>query len=281
MVAGKVLITFGRLTGGGSMSDVTAKKSLGQHWLKDRASLQAICDAAEVKDGDNVFEIGPGIGDLTRELMSRCTTIYAVEFDPESYKYLNERFARQWDLVVYIEQGDIRKYDFRRLPAGYKIVANIPYYLTSHLIQLISETPNPPSSATLLVQKEVAERVCAAPGSMSMLSVSAQFYWQVGLGPLVTADKFTPPPKVDSQVLLLERRPTPLFQDIDEKKFFRLVKAGFANRRKTLVNSLSAGLQITKLDAKNLLQNAEISTSARPQELSLEQWYSLYKTINT
>jgi 16S rRNA (adenine1518-N6/adenine1519-N6)-dimethyltransferase len=221
------------------------------------------------------------MGDLTGELMSRGATIYAVEFDPESYKYLNERFARQWDLVVYIEQGDIRKYDFRRLPAGYKIVANIPYYLTSHLIQLISETPNPPSSATLLVQKEVAERVCAAPGSMSMLSVSAQFYWQVGLGPLVTADKFTPPPKVDSQVLLLERRPTPLFQDIDEKKFFRLVKAGFANRRKTLVNSLSAGLQITKLDAKNLLQNAEISTSARPQELSLEQWYSLYKTINT
>jgi 16S rRNA (adenine1518-N6/adenine1519-N6)-dimethyltransferase len=258
------------------VSDLSAKKSLGQHWLRDAESLNAICDAAKVAEGDNVFEIGPGMGDLTGVLMFRGATIYAVEFDPEAFAYLQDRFARQWDLAVYIEQGDIRKYDLRRLPTGYKVVANIPYYLTSHLIQLLSETANPPRSATLLVQKEVAERVCAEAGDMSLLSVTTQFYWQASLGSIVTASKFTPPPKVDSQVLVLKRRSEPLFADVDEKQFFRLVKAGFANRRKTLLNSLSNGLQISKVEAKQVLDKAQISPTARPQELSLTQWHRLY-----
>jgi 16S rRNA (adenine1518-N6/adenine1519-N6)-dimethyltransferase len=156
------------------------------------------------------------------------------------------------------------------------VVANIPYYLTSNLIRVLSESINPPAEVALLVQKEVAERVAAKPGDMSVLSVTAQFYWEVTLGQVVPARLFTPPPKVDSQILILKRRPKPLFE-VDTKGLFRLVKAGFNNRRKTLLNSLSGGLQKPKDEISTMLESAGIKPTARPQELSLEQWYELYK----
>ncbi len=161
------------------------------------------------------------------------------------------------------------------MPKGYKLVANIPYYLTSHLIQILSESANPPSVAALLVQKEVAERVCADPGSMSILSITSQFYWRTSLGQKVGAELFTPPPKVDSQILILERRVEPMF-DVDQKLFFRMVKSGFSAKRKTLHNSLSAGLRIEKTATLQLLQLAHVLPESRPQELSLEDWYRLY-----
>lgn len=252
--------------------DSAPKKSLGQHWLGDPAALQAIADAAAVGASDTVLEIGPGLGTLTEVLVGRGGQVIAVELDEKLAGELQRRIAAA---NLEIIPADILNFDFTELPSDYKIVANIPYYLTSHLIQLISETPNPPAAAALLVQKEVAERAAARPGAMSLLSVTAQFYWQVDLGRTVAAELFTPPPKVDSQILILQRRLGPLFA-VDTKAFFRLVKAGFAQRRKTLLNSLSAGLHLSRDQAGTILKNAGVDPGRRAQTLSLEEWHKIY-----
>lgn len=253
-----------------------AKKSLGQHWLTDYPSLSAMCDAVAVIDGDTVLEIGPGLGTLTELLVERADKVVAVEFDEKLARELPRRVPESNLTVV---QQDILRFDLTALPANYKLVANIPYYLTSNLIRVLSESANPPAQAAILVQKEVAQRVAAGPGDMSLLSVTAQFYWDVSVGLLVPAQLFTPPPKVDSQILILKRRDTALFPGTDAKQFFRLVKAGFSNRRKTLLNSLSGGLQLEKPATKQLLESAKINPTARPQELSLQQWHDLYKLV--
>lgn len=258
------------------MDDQPTKKSLGQHWLRDRGSLEAMARAAQVQPGDVVLEIGPGLGTLTEVLLQADAEVLALEFDQELIPDLRQKFASISPDNFQLQHGDIRTYDFTALPPDYKIVANIPYYLTSHLIQSISETTNPPQAAALLVQKEVAERVAAAPGEMSLLSVTAQFYWQVSLGKQVPADLFTPPPKVDSQILILEKRAQPLFEDVEPKPFFRLVKAGFAQRRKTLLNSLSAGLHIDRETVKSICEAVNIDPERRAQTLSLEEWHNLY-----
>lgn len=256
------------------MSDVPfAKKSLGQHWLHDQTALHMICDAGEITSDDTVLEIGPGTGTLTNLLVKRAKKVIAVEFDQTLAARLPER-VRVDNLEVV--QQDILTFNLTGLPVGYKVVANIPYYLTSNLIRLLSETTNPASRVVILIQKEVAERVAAKPGQMSLLSVSAQYYWETVLGFEVPARLFTPPPKVDSQVLILQRRAQDLFTGVDEKAFFRLVKAGFAARRKTLLNSLSGGLRAEKSAVQILLDEIYLSPSIRPQNLSLEQWHMLY-----
>lgn len=253
-----------------------AKKSLGQHWLRDEASLEAMLHAANIGANDTVLEIGPGPGTLTEKLVAAAKHVVAVEFD--------ELLARELPLRVpsanlQVVQQDILRFDLNTLPSGYKVVANIPYYLTSKLLQVLCEAPNHFSDAALLVQKEVAERACAAPGDMSLLSVSVQFYCQVGLGPVVPAHLFAPPPKVDSQILMLTYRPEPLFPDVDKKRFFRIVKAGFSQRRKTLLNSLSGGLHLDRAEATKLLESAGINPTTRAQSLSLDQWYDLYQAL--
>ena len=260
----------------------TPKKSLGQHWLYDDATLQAICDAAEVQLGDTVLEVGPGLGTLTSKLLGRGAHVTAVEFDHELAVNL-EKNLREAGLLdsadaerLTIIESDILKFDLRQMPDGYKVVANIPYYLTSNLIRVITESSRHFSMAAILIQKEVAERVAAKPGDMSVLSVTAQFYCEASLSVFVPAKLFTPPPKVDSQVLVLRYREKPLFNDVDPKKFFRLVKAGFSQKRKTLQNSLSGGLAISKPEAAALLEASGISPSSRAQELSLEEWHQLY-----
>lgn len=249
------------------------KKSLGQHWLTDYFSLSAMCDAVSTADGDTVLEIGPGLGTLTELLVERADKVTAVEFDEQLARDLPKRVPESNLTVV---QSDILTFDFTSMPPDYKVVANIPYYLTSNLIRVMSESTNRPIHAALLVQREVAQRVAAGPGSMSLLSVTAQFYWETSVGELVPARLFTPPPKVDSQILILKRRDEQLFPGVDAKQFFRLVKAGFSNRRKTLSNSLSGGLHVEKPAAIDLLTTAGINPGARPQELSLEQWHALY-----
>lgn len=256
------------------MSEERPKKSLGQHWLHDIDALQAMIDAADVRSGDIVLEIGPGLGTLTKELCKVATRVIAVEFDELLAQELPFRVPAE---NLEVRQGDILSFDFGSLPRGYKVVANIPYYLTSNLIRRMCESANPFSMAALLVQKEVAERVCAEAGKTSLLSISTQFYCKVGLGPVVPADLFTPPPKVDSQILMLEYRDKPLFRDVDTIKFFKLVKAGFSERRKKLRSSLSGGLHISKDQSDELLQKAGISGDLRAQNLSLEQWHELYK----
>lgn len=254
-------------------NEPTVKKSLGQHWLNDQASLQTMCDAADVQSDDVILEIGPGLGSLTELLTARAGQVIAVELDKKLAATLPRKFPAGNLQVV---SQDILQFDFTCLPANYKIVANIPYYLTSHLIRIISETSNPPALAALMVQKEVAERVTAKPGAMSILSVTAQFHWQVSLGQVVPSELFTPPPKVDSQILILKSRPEPLFPNVDAKDFFRLVKAGFAQRRKTLLNSLSSGLHLERDKVQDICQKAAIDPTRRAQTLSLDDWRRIY-----
>lgn len=251
------------------------RKALGQHWLTDTASLQAICEAAEVSKADTVLEVGPGTGTLTVFLAKRAGRVIAVELDEQLADELPRRVPA--DNLEVVQQS-ILKFDLTRLTSGYKVVANIPYYLTGELLRQLSEMANPPARAVLLVQQEVAERVAARPGKMSLLSVTTQFYWEVSLGRVVPAKLFTPPPKVNSQIIVLARRPTPLYPGVAAKPFFRLVRICFAQRRKTLLNSLCAGLQLERPVAADLLKRSGISPGLRPQALSLEQWYSLYKS---
>jgi len=248
------------------------KKSLGQHWLHDDASLQAMCDAVKVGPTDTILEVGPGLGTLTKKLVAQAKEVVAVEFDADLAHDLPKRVSVD---NLQIVRQDILSFDLTSLPAGYKVVANIPYYLTSKLLRTLCESPNHFSDAALLVQKEVAERVCAAPGDMSLLSVSVQFYCETQLGMLVPAELFTPPPKVDSQILALRYRATPIFEDVDEKLFFRVVKAGFSQRRKTILNSLSAGLCLSRDQTATLLQSAGIDAKTRAQNLSLADWHNL------
>ena len=250
------------------------KKSLGQHWLKDEATLEAICEAANITHEDTVLEIGPGLGDLTRQLIKNAGSVVAVELDAELAAKLASEVAADNLLIV---RGNILEFDLTQLPAAYKVVANIPYYLTSNLLRNLSESANPPLVMALLVQKEVAERISAKPGRMSLLAVSVQLYYLPKLGPVVSAELFTPPPKVDSQVIILQKRPKPLFPVLDSKIFFRIVKAGYAGRRKKLRGSLSAGLRISKEQADGILRSASIDGGRRAQELSLEEWHKLYK----
>ncbi len=263
------------------MDKVTPKKSLGQHWLHDSATLERICDSANVQAGDAVLEIGPGLGTLTRKLLARGANVTAVEFDRMLAVMLQNKV---WDgcppdASLTVIQDDILSFDLRQLPVDYKVVANIPYYLTSNLIRVLCESTNPFSSAALLIQKEVAERVVAQPGQMSLLSVSAQYYCEVSLGVSVPRVLFTPPPKVDSQVLELKFRENLLFTDVDAKQFFRIVRAGFSQKRKTLLNSLSAGLSLPKDETRKLLEQADITPNTRAQALSLDQWHKLYSQM--
>lgn len=259
------------------MKDTIPKKYLGQHWLHDHSSLSAMCEAGSVSASDIVVEIGPGLGTLTELLVSHVKKVVAIEFDEELYRQLPSRVVADNLSVVH---ADCLTFDYATLPAGYKVIANIPYYLTSNLLRVLSESPNPPSVIALLVQKEVAERVASNPGQMSLLSVSVQLYYQASLGAVVPAYLFTPPPKVDSQIIILIKRKTPLFAQLDTNQYFRIVKAGFSQRRKKLRSSLSAGLRISKDQVNQLLVDSDIDPNSRPQELSLAQWHHIYQQYN-
>lgn len=252
------------------------KKQLGQHWLNDQATLLVMADSAKIAKNDIVLEIGPGLGSLTQVLIDKGAKVWSVELDRELSAILTSKIKDPNNNLLVIEQ-DILKFDFNSLPPDYKIVANIPYYLTSHLLRILAEAKNPPKQAAILVQKEVAERVCAKPGQMSLLSVSTQMYFETSLGQVVPAVLFTPPPKVDSQILIIKRLKTPLFGNLNSKLLFRLVKAGFSERRKKLRSSLSGGLKISKQQADELLQRAKISSNLRAQNLSLEEWLTLFE----
>lgn len=276
-MAGRVPPLFGNDSTGGKLLSMNnlphTKKSLGQHWLDDEASLEAMVASVAVGSEDVVLEIGPGPGTLTQKLVERAKHVTAVEFDDVLAKDLPMRVPAENLTVV---NQDILSFDLTTLPQGYKVVANIPYYLTSNLLRILCESPNHFSQAALLIQKEVAERVCAKPGDMSLLSVSVQFYCEASLGRRVPAELFTPPPKVDSQILCVTYRMQPLFKDVDTKAFFRIVKAGFSQRRKTLLNSLSAGLHLSRQETTELLIAAGIEPTTRAQALSMEQWHKLY-----
>lgn len=248
------------------------KKSLGQHWLKDREVLAKIADDAQITTEDTVLEIGPGLGTLTSELLRRAQKVIAVELDGELAAKLPGQFP---GTSLEVVNQDILSFDLTTLPANYVVVANVPYYITSKIIQLLTTSKNKPRTIVLLIQKEVAERLAAEPGDMSILAVSAQIYAHVELSDVVPAEFFTPPPKVDSQVVILHTREQTLVPPEDEKLFFRVVKAGFSAKRKKLRSSISSGLHISKPAAEMLLTETAINPDNRAEELSLDDWLRL------
>ena len=253
------------------------KKELGQHWLTDRAILSDIAEAGGIEQKDTVLEIGPGLGTLTSELLKRAWKVVAVEFDPDLAAKLPGQFPGK-NLSVLHE--DILSFDLDTLPEDYVVIANVPYYITSKIVQKLMTAHNPPRTAVLLVQKEVAQRIAAEPGDMSILAISAQVYAEATLDIEVPRDFFTPPPKVDSQVIVLERRPEPLVATGEQPAFFKVVKAGFSAKRKKLRSSLSGGLGMSKPEAESALSQAGISADLRAEDLSIEEWMRLTQVVN-
>lgn len=261
------------------MDEPETKKTLGQHWLRDEAVLQEIVQSADVQPDDTVLEIGAGLGTLTDQLLAAKAKVWALEIDHQLFAKLLKKYKDQSNKIT-IQDQDIRTYNLGSLPKGYKIVANIPYYLTANLLRILVDTDNKPQAAALLVQKEVAERVASRPGQMSFISVAVQLFYEASLGVIVPAELFTPPPKVDSQVLVLKKLSKPGFEAADIVKLIKFIKVGFSQPRKTLVNNLAAGLQKTKPEIENYLQQAMLKTTARAQELTLDEWHQLYKACN-
>lgn len=252
------------------------KKSLGQHWLRDREILASIANSANLTVEDTVLEIGPGLGTLTSHLLKVAKKVVAVEFDQDLASKLPGQFPGK-NLEVVCQ--DILDFDLNNLPVGYKVVANIPYYLTSQLIKKLMTAGNKPHKIVLLVQKEVAERLAAAPGEMSILAISAQLFAKVSLGQIVRAESFIPPPKVDSQVVILDTGPNLLPKDITEEAFFKVVKAGFSEKRKKLKSSLSAGLSLPKTEVVARLLALKISPDSRAEDLAISDWLKITQSL--
>ncbi len=252
-------------------------KSLGQHWLHDRAVLQEIAQHAALTRDDMVLEVGPGLGTLTSELLRQAGSVTAVEFDEALARKLPDQFPGTSLTVVH---EDILQFDLSHLPKGYKVVANVPYYITSKIVQRFLTTDNKPSVAVLLVQKEVAERLAAGPGEMSLLALSAQMFADISLGAVVPAELFTPPPKVDSQTVVLRLRDRPAVEPELQRDVFRVARMAFAGKRKKLRTSLASGLQRDKQAVETLLASVQLSADARPQDLSLDAWRRLAHTLS-
>ncbi len=256
-----------------------AKKSLGQHWLVDVGSLDAIVELADLCPKDFVLEIGPGHGVLTQYLVAEASEVLAIEFDDTLASMLKNKVKA--DNLKVINQ-DILEFDFNTVPKDFKIVANIPYYLTSKLIRNITESNNLPKEIVLLIQKEVAQRLVGKQGDMSLLSLAAKIYFEVSLGVVVGKEAFDPPPKVESQVVKLVRLEKPELTEEEVSNVFRLAKLAFNSKRKTLLNSLQGGLDIDKSILEQISSKYEgIDLKLRPQNLQVSDWEILCRAFKS
>ncbi|HCP08311.1 MAG TPA: ribosomal RNA small subunit methyltransferase A [Candidatus Moranbacteria bacterium] len=260
---------------------------LGQNFLKDETVVKKIIESADLKQDDFVIEIGPGKGILTEELAKKAGKVLAVEIDTKLIDPLKNRFKDQKNIeiinedVLNINLSEIfSRYAIRDM--RYKIVANIPYYITSPIIRLFLEQENQPREMILMVQKEVAERIVSKPGKMSILAVSVQYYADAEILFGVGKDSFDPAPEVDSAVIKITPAQKFTAANKEETKyFFRIVRAGFSAKRKTLINNLSAGLQIEKNDVEEKIKALGLKPTARAQELSVEDWKDLALSFRT
>ncbi|MDR0591172.1 MAG: 16S rRNA (adenine(1518)-N(6)/adenine(1519)-N(6))-dimethyltransferase RsmA [Candidatus Nomurabacteria bacterium] len=252
------------------------RKSLGQHWLKDRGILTKIAAYANI-EGSTVLEIGPGLGFLTSVLLKSAAKVVAVEFDTELARKLPASFPGKNLEVI---NADFLQYDLGQLPQGYKVVANVPYYITSKIVQKLLTAKNKPSEIVLLVQKEVAERMAARPGELSILGVSAQVYADVELAEVVPAKMFTPPPKVDSQVVIMRPHGSCKVASHKEKDFFRLVKVGFSSPRKKVVSNLVNGLHLERAEVEACFNRLGLSINLRAQDLSIPDWLAILAAVD-
>ncbi len=256
------------------------RKSLSQNFLTDPEALDAIVDAAELVAGDRVVEVGPGLGVLTRRLLAAGASVLAVELDPRLADYLRRELAGI-DGFELIEADALDLHPRELFPGQpIKVVANIPYHITSPLLHAFLEGERPPELTVLLVQLEVAERVAAEPGRMSYLSVFAQNVATAEVVSRVPAAAFEPAPAVDSAILRLRRRAEPVIPPGDARPaFYRVVQAGFRQRRKQVHNGLSRELPVPREAVDAALAACGVTPDRRPQTLRLEEWACLLSEL--
>jgi len=260
--------------------DIKPKKSLGQNFLFDPAILDRIVQAGEVGPTDTVLEIGPGAGSLTRALAQAAARVVAVELDNRLLPVLQHTTG---DLPnVTLIHGDILQLPTSnlQLPTSnfqFKVVANIPYYITAPILRHLLESPVRPSLIVLTVQREVAERICAAPPQMSVLAVNVQFYGAPKIVGHIPASAFYPKPDVDSSIVRIDLFDHPALSEKDADQFFEIVKAGFSQKRKQIRNSLASGLRIKSSEADQRLGKAGIEPTRRAETLTMEEWLRLWR----
>ena len=269
--------------------DLRARKRLGQHFLIDEEVLRLIVSTAELVPTDVVLEIGPGLGVLTRELAKQAGWVITIELDSKLAALLKQTLVSFDNVtiinedVLQVEPAALIREQKTRFPPvinnpfSYKLVANLPYYVTSPVLRHFLEASLKPQVMVIMVQKEVAEAIVAEPGQMSVLSISVQFYGQPRIISYVPAHCFYPVPEVDSAILQVALYPQPAVEIADKESFFELVRAGFSASRKQLANSLAQGLGLPKAEALSLLEKAGIAPQRRAETLTLDEWAQLWK----
>lgn len=261
-------------------SGLKAKKGLGQHFLIDEKALETIVIAAELSPEDIVIEVGPGLGVLTIELARRAGKVIAVELDTKLASLLKRRLASLPN--VNIVNADILKVSPTQLLGeenNYKVVANLPYYVTSPILRYFVEASPKPSLMVVMIQKEVGIAIAASPGKMSLLAISLQVYSKPKIISYVSSQSFYPPPKVDSAIVRFDLFPEPAVKIADIDGFFKVVRCGFSSPRKQLRNSLAHGLEVKPAEVGLLLEKARIEPQRRAETLSLEEWARLYEVL--
>lgn len=254
-------------------------KSFGQNFLVDRAVLMRIVEAAEIAESDSVLEVGAGTGVLTRELAQRARRVVAVELERDMLSLLEKTTQRYPNVellarnLLFLNPVDV----FGNTP--YKLVANLPYYITAPTFRHFLESKNPPQCIVVMVQQEVAQRIVAIPGDMSLLAVSVQFYGQPHIIAQVPASAFYPAPKVDSAILRIDVNPHTALTQEERDRFFRVVQAGFSEKRKQVHNSLSRGMHHKDEDVRAWLATANIDPGRRAETLSIEEWLRVWEAV--
>ena len=254
---------------------ISPKKGLGQNFLLDPAALRKIISAAEIPGQATVLEIGAGLGSLTRLLAQAAQKVVAVELDGELFPILQEVLSNFHN--VSLVRGDILKLKPAELvqQAGYLVVANIPYYITSNLIRHLLEAEIKPKRLVLTVQREVAERICARAGELSLLALGVQVYGLPKIAGQIPAGAFYPAPKVDSSIVRVDLYPQPVIPAESIDRFFRLAKAGYSQKRKTMRNALAGGLGWPTSRVVELMQTAGIDPQRRAETITLAEWGKL------
>jgi 16S rRNA (adenine1518-N6/adenine1519-N6)-dimethyltransferase len=254
---------------------ITPSKALGQHFLHDRKVVKRIVDESGVDNSSVVLEIGPGLGILTSELTKRVQRVVAVERDPRLAEALRSVDLKKLEVV----EADALDVDFSDLMGNgqFHVVANLPYSVGSAIIQRLQEAKSPPQTLTLMVQREVAERIVARPPDMNLLAVGVQFHGKPKLLFRVGAGAFVPPPNVQSAVVHIQTHPEPPLPAHEREIYFRIVRAGFAHPRKQLVNNLMSGLGYDRVMASQILDSAGIEPTVRPERLTVDDWLRLYR----
>ena len=263
--------------------DLRVRKGLGQHFLVDEGVLGLIVSAAQLTPADVILEVGPGLGVLTMELARRAGRVVAIELDNKLAAILKQTLASLENVTIINE--DVLKVAPKALleeleaEPSYKVVANLPYYITSPVLRHFLEASIKPQIMVVMVQKEVAEEIVAKPGRMSLLSISVQLYGEPAIIGYVPAQCFYPAPEVDSAILRVAIYPQPAVEIADKESFFKLVRAGFSATRKQLANSLAQGLGLPKAEVLPLLEIAGIASQRRAETLTLEEWARLWRVF--